>query len=50
MLNGTAAAEQVSGLLPLYNKALFSLYPFPVTATFLQLCAVTAPPQIPHKA
>lgn len=32
----------VSGLMPLFNKALFTLFPFPVTATVVQICAVAA--------
>jgi hypothetical protein len=31
-----------SGLLPLANKAIFSIFPFPVTATVIQICAVAA--------
>lgn len=36
-----AAYLTVSGLLPLYNKALFQLFSFPVSATMLQLAAVS---------
>lgn len=31
-----------SGLLPLANKAIFTIFPFPVTATVIQICAVAA--------
>lgn len=31
-----------SGLLPLCNKAIFTIFPFPVTATVIQICAVAA--------
>ena len=31
-----------SGVLPLANKAIFTIFPFPVTATVIQICAVAA--------